>query len=938
MSPGQPPPDVTPGTDCNPEDPTCDVSGGIPIGGPGGTDIGPNPLPGTTGDTGGGTTGTSTTTDTGPPPPPETGPPPVPVVTLPPIVPVPIGPSTPAPPQRGPVRPPTRTPPTEPPSNPVGIGLPRPPVIPVPIRVPTGGGGGFIPAPTRGPTLGGNNPSGEGQPPIDITLPAPVIDVTQSAPNVTVYVQVTNAETIGAEVAQTVASAVNAGISDGIDYAASVANQAFGSISDALKQVVDKIWQGIENLASAIASHLGDIIKGLADNIGKIVKGILDAIGPVIEKIGTVIANAIKNLPEIIHNIATTIQRINDTLIQPIANVILKTYTTIATLTVAIERDLHSGLAGILAIPGQIAGGLTTIDATLQRTLQQLGIINVDTINSTWKPIIDGSIGGPLSSIATSLGTTTNPGQLTTTYSAIDKLGTQCGVNNFNEQIAAFRGDPNDQPGWYNWLVRGFMDIITSFGTIYGWWQNVSEVGKQQANLQCAIQLLPISSTIEAWKRGFLDDATLQAELAKQGINADRAKVFTDLSKFLEPSDTLIDYFFRSIINDSDLTKGLQDLGYTAPQIQALKEGAQNLPQTTEILRWRHFGLIDDNTAKTMLQQLRWRSEHADAILATEQQRVTAKDRANLDGRLNATQLGWLVSTMLAQTPQEVIDAGRRDGLSDDNIRLLWQSHWNTPGYDAIIQSYFRGMRTRTEVGYAMTEDGVPPELWDELIEIRRPLIPYRSVPTMVKAGVMSEARAATVLAQHGFSLEDINSLLALIGVQKSTVKTAAASAVHAVSISNARSLFDQGAISEDQYVAILEEHGYTPELAKTTADVEAVAAHVKQRKQLIADSLAEVIGGVTTLQSAIQFLQNQGATDAEIARFEVAAAKSLRHNQKSPSEPELAKFLKAGLISQDAYTNELQRQGWATQWIEAFLGLIVVQTPSTPATLPSTP
>jgi len=838
---------------------------------------------------------------------------PPPTVTPPPIEPQPPleqpPPSIPAPP---PVEPPSTTLPP----------IKFPPII-FPPRLPPA-----QPPPTftqpSGPTLGGTtSPTITGLPPITISVPAPSVTESVTVTPTPITVIVNNLETIGADVVSSISSAITGGLGGLENEFSGFLSDALGEFNSAFGTIFSGIGSILSGIISAIANKIGDILSSIGSGIAALVKRIADAIIPIIKAIGDTIASIIKGIASEITKVLEALKADWEKGIIPLIRAIAQSYTTVAALIRAIQRDVHLGIKGFLQIPGQISDAINGIEGILYRLWQE---IRPDLKTDAQSNIDYGAthgVGKTLHDLFGGFSTPASGTELNPIYATQDQLTTLCARTDIDQVIRSNTQPSVDAPKWIQEIVSGLLRFVMSYYNMLGTMRKIGEAGAQEANANCPIDLLPTGELINAWRRGFLTLEQIQSETQKQGINSDRLKVLTDLSFYINSSDELVDLLFKGLITDDVFQAGHTALGYTQEQAQAAKAASQHYPTQDEIILWLKRGQIDQATAASLLSKLRYSDAQAQTVLATYMQYVPTRFRADLDGLLTASGQGWLQDSMLTPVPQEVLDAGVRDGIEAGHVRLIWQNHWTLPPYIQMVQSYFRGFRTYTEVLAAMISQNIPREIHDELIQNARPLIPYRSIPSFVKAGAMSDADAIQELTRHGFDTQHINWILALLTSTKSTTKTAAATTAHALSLTNAKALFDDGAITKDQYVQILEQHNFTPDLASTFADVEEISAHIKARRQLIVDQLAEVSAGVTTVDSATTVIANAGGTDAEIARFHVQAAKALRVAQKHPTEAELTKFAKAQLITQTQYRSELSVQGWNTQWVDAFAGLL---------------
>ena len=778
--------------------------------------------------------------------------------------------------------------------------------------------------------------------PIPPPTPPPSGVTTTSTQPVQVTVQ--NTINLANGVSQTLADNITGAIS-GVGRAVATATQTvLQKIADALKTIGAQIWDAIKNGISGIVSIIQQVASNVFDAVKSVVSAIASQVGTILADVKDAIVTAVKAVEPLVTAVAQQVQQINDTLIKPIATFINTTVKTIADLTTAIERDLHSGLQGILDIPNQIANGLTTIDATMQRTVQQLGAANLGVAKSSID--YEGEQLPPKYSAATAamLSGKVLSDAITTTFTDKVGLSTESIQQVSQEAIAAIgpllkdvvntvwqiakspfdqqHADWNAVENVFIGLLDGLLSILVIATTIGSLVEPLIETAKEEANAAVPTTKLDVGTIIQARLRGFIDDATSSVELSKLGFDATRQQVLKDLSVFLADPQSALDWWYRGLIQESDLNANLKDHGVTDKDVIAIKSGSIRLPGIDEVARWRNFGLIDDTGVTTILHTLRWDDAQISSWLQTYQTRETAAGRATIDGRLNAFGKGWLNTTAMLATPDDVNNAGAREGLHPETTRLAWLAHWNLPPIQSIIQSYFRGMRTYTEVQFHMEALNIPSELWDELIQINRPLIPFRSIPTYVSKGYMSENDAQTELAAHGFDTHHINIILQALKPTSSVSQSASAQAVKTLSIANARELYDLGSITSQQYEDILVQHGYSTTLAQAQAQADILAFHTKQRKQTLTQLKAEVETGVTTLDDAVSQLNGLGFSQAEISVFQAQVLKSLKVNQKHPSISEMKAFIKAGYMTTDQFKTELIAQGWTDPWLTMWVEL----------------
>jgi hypothetical protein len=788
--------------------------------------------------------------------------------------------------------------------------------------------------------------------PIVLPTPPGITSTTSPTPaNITIQ----NTVNVTDNAVQSISDAVTSAVTSAAQNAADIAKQTASTIASGINSLAQNIWNGIQAAFSNIGSLLSGIASVVWDNIKGIFSTIWDNIASFLTSIRDFLSPILSSISDTLHSITTEIQNINDTLIQPIVTFYNTTVKTIASLTTAIEQDLHDGLSGLLKIPSDIAGAMGTLDASLQRTVQQMGTVNEETIKSgitfgadalptPFGKAINASLAG--GTLTDKLKTTfTNQVNLSSeslqaiSSEAISGIGTLLSeilhiiTQTFETSFNQLHADWTSVGSVFVALLDGILGLLTTFTAMGALAGPLIQAAEQEANKLVPTSKLDPSTVIEAMKRGFLSAEDGLKEIQTAGYDSTRIKVLQDLSVYLADVNTALDWWYRGIIEDADLAANMKDHGISDVDQQAIKAGSVYLPTLADFIKWLNFGFIDQDEFILNLKQLRYDSTQIGVILASYQDRISPQSLAQLSGLLDNSSIGWINNTTKIPPPDYLVLAGQKAGFHPELVQSTWLAHWNIPPVQSFIQAYFRGLRTLTELQARFAIDNIPSELWDELIQVNRPLIPFRSVNTLLKGGQLTHDQAQSILAAHGFDLPTQQILLSTKSATATTAQAAATAALHTLSVQNARTLWEDGALSDDQYTTILEAHGYNADTAKAQLGIDTINEHIKKQKQTLADTLALVEAGQLDLDTAMQNLTQSGFTSAQVAAFQHKVIKATKVNAKHPSIADLTKFLKAQLINADQYRQELIAQGWVEPWVTAFMGLVSTgQTPTSPA------
>jgi hypothetical protein len=742
--------------------------------------------------------------------------------------------------------------------------------------------------------------------------------------NVEVYVavntQVDNAISIGNEVGSTIGSAVQSGIEAAASNASEIVQDAAAKIDKGLETVVTTIQDGTQTLIQKIQDVLGTIWDKIIHTVQTVFDDILKPITAVLNTIGSAVSTLLKPVQALLDDIVGQIKSINDNLIQPIATLYNTSIKTITSLTEAIEKDLHDGLSGLLRVPTDIASAMTSLDATMQRTIQELARGNKALIDSDWRPMIGATIGVPLGSLSAALKGGFAGGVIKTTYDDLVTLKDQCDPGSIEAWIAKTQDEIAKSDTWWSDLLKGLLNALLSLDFLLQGLAQKRECIAEDARKHLPITKLDAGTALEAWVRSFIDASSLQHELEVKGFDSERIQVLKDLQRHLVDVETALSWWYRGIIDDSDLQDNLQQHGILTRDVEAFKRGSLNPfpPELAQELYLR--GIIDANALNGAWKRGRMSDQEREGRFDTLLRQPNMQEVMRQYSQGLMVQHGFSLPTYREAASTEFVNVAKREKLDPSTANIYWRLHWFVPGLNSAIDLYFRGLRTRTELEAIMDYYAVPPEIKDELIEAQRPLIPYRSVPAMIKAGQLTVEQGRRILESHGFDEHTVLLLLAHADIANKTTKADTAATLHGASLTAAKTLYLDGAITQIQYSEVLTAHGFDADGVQLEIMATDLTDAVRQRKELATDIINEALMGLITYDQAQTQLASNNYTVAEQAKYLKALRSGQKAASKLPTEAELASMLKKGIIEEQDYIDGVELLGFSELWASRLL------------------
>jgi hypothetical protein len=775
-----------------------------------------------------------------------------------------------------------------------------------------------------------------------ITSTTTPTQTTQSSNETTVIVN--NAVQVSNDSVDQLANAVEGAVQQGANEASSIAqktadtitkgvNDVASSITSGVSAALSDIWNVIKTIGSAVANVASTLYTTISGGIGNLTSGI-----------GGLITNTVEPVLKSVQDAYDKVNNLLNNVIIPITSGIGQAVQNIATLQSTIERDISNGLTGILQLPADLSASFASLDATLSRTVQQIAEGNKEIVTSTWKPTIEDTVGSRLVDIGTILGKPPGKAGISTTFK--DKVGlssesllqlastvisqfgssTEGLISSLSPQVEKLIADLvqglGPEGGFVSTLLTSGVWIVLVLAGLLGELEPIEKAIADFSTAKVPFKKLDPATAVEAMHREFISQSDALRELQFAGFDATRQKVLVDLSVFLLSTADVLSMWFRGIVTEQDVNDNMDAHGITPNDADALKEAAYKVYDVATALRTWRFGEITDEQFMEVLKQNRYTQSEADSVFSTSLDKESPQQIIERHRRTALYQFGLITDGVYKTAPGDFNDAVKRAG-GDSNVSSTdWLSTFNMPDLQYWLTLYFRGIRTRTELDVVFDFYKVPKEWRQDYIIANQALIPFRSIPTMLADGIISEPYAKQSLQAHGFDATAVDALLKLAATKKPAKQTAVAEGLNAVSVGVAHSYWTHGAITDDQYVQILEAHGYDAQTAGLLLQVQKQEQAVADRKQFGVDLVNEVLAGIITQDQAVQQMAGQNFTQAESARVLKQIARVQKSTSKTPGEAELLKMTKAGVITTDEYEAALMTLGYSQKWATNFVML----------------
>jgi len=756
--------------------------------------------------------------------------------------------------------------------------------------------------------------------------------------------QVATNVSIAADAATALGNAIGGPIGTSITGLQDVVTGLFGGIGQTVSGVVQQLAAGLAHAIGNIAEAIANGVKGVLEDLARIVKTILSGIKDAIDAIAKFIT---ETLPQVLEKIVKAIQEIKDFYqdhILPILQAVKDIVQAVNAVEAAIRADLKAGIEGLLRLPADISNAITSIDASLQRAIRS---ITEDSLRN-WAHLTGYgdqiTMHGDLTGLGVAAQHIAGMGKVATTFTAQEPLVEE-DFNRTSREAAKVATDliPNVLKAIFEDLSNIFKGVSFTVGGVETFFTNVFQVilhalmvasvagagieqlikaVEEEANRLIPLTKLGESDLQEAFKRNFIDAKQLNDELRLQGYDESRTKILVDLTVYLIDIQTAFDMWFRGIIEDKDLDENLKQHGILPKDIDPLKQQAERVFDPAVAAELVRRGEATEKQFRDVLAANRYSDQAADAAvnlltrfadLGSERAAHEVGDQA---AKIN------IAHSEIDVPPDWYMAASERNGLNRDAAIITWTAGFQLLDLPTWINLYFRGLATPIDIDAAMERARIPQKLRGNLIDSQRPLIPFRTIPGMLAAGIINESRAYDLLQQHGYSLPNAQLLIKYAQRAKASSKAATATTQHAESVAAAKTLHADGAITDAQYVAVLLAHGFDQASADAQLKLENIqeaAANRKAQAQIVIDQFQ---AGEISRAEALQQLAQMNFSLAEQAKYGRMLKTAATAKAKIPGEAELRAMAVKGVIEVSDYTKALVDSGFSMLWADAFTAL----------------
>lgn len=310
-----------------------------------------------------------------------------------------------------------------------------------------------------------------------------------------------------------------------------------------------------------------------------------------------------------------------------------------------------------------------------------------------------------------------------------------------------------------------------------------------------AVQWPGLADLLDLFRRGEIDEPEFSLALERQSVPAGWVpKLFNLRREHLSIADAALAVLRGAISEDEGIAIAAIN-GYDKKDFETFTYNTGEPPGLEQLLEAYRREFIDDDRLKRGIKQSRVRDEWIDVV-----EKLRFEPASPADAIRGAVQ-----NHISKAEAKKICEQG---GLEPSAFEWMFETAGNPPGTMQMVELYVRGKMTKAQLEQGIRESRYKDKYVQQIIDLKRKIPSIYQINTLLKAGSITEAEGARLLAESGYEAD----------VAKSIVHTAAHGAIvkeKQLAKAEVLELYEDKAISEAETLRLLEALGYHGNNAK---------------------------------------------------------------------------------------------------------------------------
>lgn len=219
----------------------------------------------------------------------------------------------------------------------------------------------------------------------------------------------------------------------------------------------------------------------------------------------------------------------------------------------------------------------------------------------------------------------------------------------------------------------------------------VGRLATNKANEACPNQLPDPASLVEAYRRDALSEQQMRLGMTKLGYSDQAIDAMLEASRPIPSSAQLTQAMQKGVINHESYLNGMAKLGYTADDADTIGAAAESVMGPDEALKLLRLGKIDQEDYERTLKKNGFSLERMGQWQDANQYQPGAQDLVRFAVREALSPEEAAALGLYEEIPAAFLEEAKKIGLTEEDAKRYWASHWELPSANQVFEMYHRG-------------------------------------------------------------------------------------------------------------------------------------------------------------------------------------------------------------------------------------------------------
>jgi hypothetical protein len=395
--------------------------------------------------------------------------------------------------------------------------------------------------------------------------------------------------------------------------------------------------------------------------------------------------------------------------------------------------------------------------------------------------------------------------------------------------------------------------------------------------------------------------------------------------QLLSPAD-LVAAHVRGDRAIDDIVVTMRKLGFTAEDAHQIVRNERRPPAVGDVLNLWIRGLASESETDQALRESGFTPTWASKMKAATALIPPVADLVQMAVREAFSPDVAAAFGQYEDFPEAVVPHAEAQGLSREWTSRYWAAHWSLPSATQGFEMLHRRIVGEPELKLLLRALDVMPFWRDKLIQLSFNPLTRVDVRRMHALGVLDEAGVRDAYLDLGYAPDRAAQLTAFTAALNKAKVDPDDVELGGLSRSTVLNFYDDGTITRDRATALLTALGHTPAAAGLLLDSIDFAQQRRERKLATDTILDQVAGDHLTVRDAEEALNRLGLSTREVDRALARMRRQQAAAAKLPTVDQVLKLWAAGVVAEPAVRRALATQGFAREWVDAFVKLGEIQ------------